>query len=283
MNKKIGFILLLVTLVSCERELYYTFKEYQPKLVINALLNNEDRIAVSISNAEPFGSRNEPAILPNATVSLFIDGVRQTDLTYDAFEKKYMYGFNAMPGREYRVVASAPGYPPAEGIARLPGAGTFGKSVFRDSVYTDSFGFPMGEILVRIQDKRDEKNFYRIVLNYFNPTTASFDLMPIESDDPLVNQLASQRDGSVVFSDVTFNGNLRELRFRIPFGFGSGSPKFLVQLENLSEDFYLYSNSLSRYQNTGANIFSEPVLVYSNIKDGLGIFAGSQLVRDTIR
>jgi len=283
MKTKFSLILLLVTLVSCERELYYTFKEYQPKLVINGLINNEDRVAVSISTAVPFGGRNEPEILSNATVSLFIDGVRQTDLTYDAFEKKYLYGFRAMPGREYRVVASAPGYPPAEGIARLPGAGTFGKSIFRDSVFTDSFGFPMGEILVRIQDNRDEKNYYRVVLRYYNSATTNFDLLPVESDDPLVNQLASQRDGSVVFSDATFNGNMREVRFRIPFGFGSGSPKFLVQLENLSEDFYLYSNSLNRYQNTGANIFSEPVLVYSNIKDGLGIFAGSQLVRDTIR
>ena len=137
--------LLLLGLASCERELYYTFSDYQPKLVVNGLINNQDKIGLSVSTAVPFGSSNNPEYLSNAKVSFFIDGVRQPDLPFDALSAKYLYGFPAMPGREYRVVVSAPGYPSVEGTAKLPSAGSFGKATFQDSVATDSFGFPSKE------------------------------------------------------------------------------------------------------------------------------------------
>jgi hypothetical protein len=274
---------LLLGLASCERELFYTYRDYQPKLVVNGLINNQDKIGLTVSTAVPFGSSNNPEYLSNAKVSFFIDGVRQPDLPFDAVNNRYGYDFPAMPGREYRVVVSAPGYPSVEGTAKLPSAGSFGRSTFQDSVSTDSFGFPEGAITVRINDNGAEKNWYRIKILYFNTTQALFDLLPVESEDPLVNQLASQSDGSYVFNDATFNGRNREIRFKTPFGYAQGTPRFMIEMENLSEDFYLYSTSLNRYENTGAALFREPVFVYSNIRDGLGIFAGASLFRDTIR
>jgi hypothetical protein len=47
--------LLLLGLASCERELFYTYRDYQPKLVVNGLINNQDKISLSVSTAVPCG------------------------------------------------------------------------------------------------------------------------------------------------------------------------------------------------------------------------------------
>jgi hypothetical protein len=57
----------------------------------------------------------------------------------------------------------------------------------------------------------------------------------------------------------------------------------MVLKEHLSNDYYQYVTSLNRYQNAGSTLFQEPVFVFSNVKNGLGICSGYQVQRDTIR
>ena len=53
------------------------------------------------------------------------------------------------------------------------------------------------------------------------------------------------------------------------------SPKTIkLQIWNTSKDLYDYSLSLRKFNATANNPFSEPTPVYSNVKNGLGIFAG---------
>ena len=47
-----------------------------------------------------------------------------------------------------------------------------------------------------------------------------------------------------------------------------------IHIQHLSKDLYTYVKYLKLYQNYHSNPFSEPVAVYSNVKNGAGIFAG---------
>jgi hypothetical protein len=51
-----------------------------------------------------------------------------------------------------------------------------------------------------------------------------------------------------------------------------------LEIYKLSNDLYKYIKSVNKQQQVGDNPFSEPVFVYTNIKNGLGIFAGYSVV-----
>lgn len=276
-------LLAMALLSSCERELNFKFKSYNPKLVVNALLNNREELSVSVSSSVPFSTPGNPQIVENALVTLFIDGVKQPRLTYNGFNKVYTAPIRPQPGRVYRILVEAPGFVSVSAEAVLPAGGNYSPASFKDSVYVDSTGFPLGQITVRINDDPSKKNYYRLKLYHYESSIGDFMELPVDSEDPLVNQFASQLDGGVVFSDATFNGKQRVIYFKTPFGYGQGTPKFMVLKEDLSEDYYLYVTSLNRYQNAGSTLFQEPVFVYSNVKDGIGIFSGYYLQRDTLR
>lgn len=277
------WLLALCCFTSCERDLQFKFNSYNPKLVVNALLNNQEQLTVSVSASVPFASAGNPQWIENAKVSLFVDGVLQAPLSYNGFNKNYAAPLVPQAGKVYRILVEAPGYVSVEAEAKLPAPGRFGASSFKDSVYLDTAGFPIGQITVRMLDDGSAENYYRIKLFYYERVLDDFVELPIDSEDPLVNQFASNIDGGVVFSDATFNGNRRDVFFKTPFGYGQDSPKFMVLKEHLSKDYYLYVTSLSRYQNTGSTLFQEPVFVFSNVKNGLGICSGYQVQRDTIR
>ncbi len=282
--KRLSLLLLAgVVFGSCERELDFKYNSYSPKLVVNALLNNQEQLTVSVSASVPFASSGSPQVIENAKVSLFVDGVLQAPLSYNGFNKNYAASLVPQAGKVYRILVEAPGYVSVEAESKLPAQGSFGASVFKDSVYIDTAGFPLGQITVRILDDGSMENFYRIKLFYYERVLDDFVELPIDSEDPLVNQFARNIDGGVVFSDATFNGNRRDVFFKTPFGFGQDVPKFMVLKEHLSKDYYQYVTSLSRYQNAGSTLFQEPVFVFSNVKNGLGICAAYQVQRDTIR
>ncbi|MFN3489296.1 MAG: DUF4249 domain-containing protein [Emticicia sp.] len=66
----------------------------------------------------------------------------------------------------------------------------------------------------------------------------------------------------------TFNGKTYKSR---PSALGS---KLTLQIANLSKEFYDYQLSLFKFQDSQDNPFAEPAPVFSNIKNGLGCFAG---------
>ena len=50
-----------------------------------------------------------------------------------------------------------------------------------------------------------------------------------------------------------------------------------IRLVNTSEAYFNYLTSFNMYQRTINNPFATPVQVYSNINNGMGIFAGGTL------
>ena len=83
------------------------------------------------------------------------------------------------------------------------------------------------------------------------------------------------------------HGEIKALEFEIPFYDESGYEDgydwsykisgIRIYLHNISKSYYYYRTSLELYQNTSGNPFAQPVQVYSNIENGFGIFAGSQI------
>ena len=92
--------------------------------------------------------------------------------------------------------------------------------------------------------------------------------------------------GRAVFSDALFDGASHDMEIAFePYTYEEFEPRFLVVLSTLSYDFFMYHHTLDRHRDAGigSDYASEvfPIPVYTNIKNGYGIFAG--YVSDTYR
>ena len=83
--------------------------------------------------------------------------------------------------------------------------------------------------------------------------------------------------GGILFNDKPFNKSLQELVFEPNFSFKNTIHEpieIIIELRTVSKEYYDYFNSAYR-QNAQENVpFSDPTIIYSNVTNGLGVFAG---------
>ncbi|AFK02323.1 hypothetical protein Emtol_1174 [Emticicia oligotrophica DSM 17448] len=148
------------------------------------------------------------------------------------------------------------------------------------------------EFVFRWKDLPNQKNYYKIggYLDYYYevPTIRSNRLTYLTRRSITVANLSDQRayfndaneDGSLMvtlksavyrslgLSAISFNGKTYRNR---PSPLGA---KLILELGNLSKEFYDYHTTLFRSNDVEDNPFAEAVPVYTNVKNGLGCFAG---------
>lgn len=135
--------------------------------------------------------------------------------------------------------------------------------LFMDSVY--DYDLDNQEVIfVGLQEAR--RRVYATISNgNSNNTSTEFGL-----DAPLEQ-----------FSDVRFNGEttrfvFRDLYRRIPPHVEDYGLELEVRF--LSEEYYNYFTSYAKYAYNEGNFLAEPVIVFNNIENGFGVFAGYQSV-----
>lgn len=94
--------------------------------------------------------------------------------------------------------------------------------------------------------------------------------------------ILSELDNGLLFSDVHLDGQLIDLTLDADF-FIAIPPQsernytfgdVYVELRSTSKAYYLYHSTLSRQRKSANTPFSEPVVIYNNIEQGLGNFSG---------
>jgi hypothetical protein len=90
------------------------------------------------------------------------------------------------------------------------------------------------------------------------------------SDDGQEGTVIASPKGSVLKHTGSYTINGKNYKIK-PSKLGT---KIRLQLFNLSKEFYDYQLSLFKFNSTDGNPFAEPAPVFSNVKNGLGCFAG---------
>ena len=98
-------------------------------------------------------------------------------------------------------------------------------------------------------------------------------------------------DRELVIADKHFNGAVKELIIfirsheleAVQSPVNGRQYRAVVELNNITADQYKYRKSYRAYRDSDGNPFAEPVLVYTNIKHGYGLFSTYNLAVDTIR
>ncbi len=168
------------------------------------------------------------------------------------------------------------------------------------------------EIGIRIKDPAQQKNFYRLSVffreeytgyehGYLSGYYLYFNLQGVSNETSSSNILGlvdgESSDEFHVFTDELFDGKEIVIRFKINDYVLEPTPgyehlfekptmevkrSYILNLQSIPQDTYLYLKSKDAAEQVFETFFTEPVQIYTNIENGVGIFGAITNNRRTI-
>jgi hypothetical protein len=287
-----GFLLLLA---SCTMVVPVDLPDQEPRLVVNSFLKAGDLIQVRVTRSQPLsiGYNDTFHVVRNAMVVLITDGTHRDTLDFDhSFETYSRMGKTAQSGRDYRVEVSAAGFDPVHAEATVPEPVAIDSLRLEKFVRTNIDNVLESDLFITFTDPAGQNDFYGMRI-YFEPKDLGgvYDIC-YSTRDPVLN------NGSDIFNQVDPIFYCGTVRFRDNLIDGSRYTATVsiseydlndqmegtihVELLSYSEDLYRYVASTQLQFDTGNNPFAEPVIVFNNITNGFGIFAGQSAHKRSI-
>jgi len=302
-----GLVLLTVILYmlfSCTKIVNIELPTTKPKPVVFSLIENKHTVKLYFNNSYNILDYVDSNHLysDKADIKCYLNGQYQENLYY---KEGYFYTLNTSPnpGDTIAVIVS-----PENGQQQLfaetviPSKISIDTIVFTDSVFHDQDETYYSSIQLSFNDPAGRKNFYEIYIRakcLCDETVEYESVMGYHSDDPVITSegiitpfgstgnadFYDTEPVSVIFSDSLFSGEnvLLNIAFMRPCEYVTGQYqpcKFAlsVYLSNVTKEYYLYRKTLYKHLiSQESNLWSgyvEPIQMYSNIKGGLGVFAG---------
>jgi hypothetical protein len=300
MKKPIRLLLIALAAVSCEKVISPgKLPEQDSRLVVNCLMYADSIIKVDVSLSKSILD-NKPYVLPeNADCELYEDDTPVEKLVHQG-KGRYTAAKIPTSGHIYKVKVILQGYASCEGSTKIPteanltGVTRYDTLKSRLSIFEDTTGGPASKkifvsgslkLSFRISDNSSEKNYYSATATafYFDSTGNSIpgmcQLNYPETNDPFAEELEqgpwleiddSKSAGGYVTTEIELSPDGMQLDFK-PTDF-----IILMQVHSLTAEYFNYQKSLNQQAMVSGDIFSEPVLVYSNVSNGMGIVAAAR-------
>lgn len=279
--KYIIFMSISVLALSCSKEIDLNLPAYNSKIVVNGEMDTENDISLEVSRSIPIMQSNDSTgyLIKDAVVQIFENGTNIGTANY--FSGKYVLAAKPKPGASYQIKVSSGTYTPVQANLRIP------KKLpvvlnYKDSIGLDAFGFKVGQISLSFTDDGSVSNYYKLLIRYYNAGTTVWFPFEITSNDILFINNDKLNDGGYMFSDRTFSGKTKNLYFEVPFGLAQGTPKFEVSIKSFDSDYNDYLKAVENYRQNGNGFSNEPVILKSNVTNGIGMVGGVSNLRDTI-
>lgn len=291
--------LLLLLLSGCEQEYIFTGKLPAPRLVLYSFIEPDSLIEIRVSKTRAIGQSDSAYIARNVEGEIYINGQYKAKLSH--FENdRYRTGISASEGDRVRVVVRASGVPEASAETIVPDQ--------LPLISTDTFIYG-GNIYFRVQISEQDPGYkyYRFLLERITVSkTENYDLGEVlnnetknnwfyRKNEPLLYNrndidLGSEDDNEYniynIFNNETFRGTNYTLKINtshIPSyeydilytqenerGHYLAETTYNIGLYRIDEATYLYLKSEEEAYR-GEGILSDPIKVYSNVNQGVGV------------
>lgn len=296
--------LFLLSLFSCEKAVNISIPESEQKLVILSNFSSIEPLKVTVTRSEELLSSDTNFVaISNADVGIYQDGVLLESLTFVPqppplglfFQTNT---FQPVIGTTYELRARAPGLPMVTATSALPKAVELTNFKLRNVEKTTTFQGDRAtynySLDISLQDPLPSGNQYHLLIKQQKLAMAEGDGRPSETsiDQPQViavtrasTTLENYHRGGFLFDDSEQNG--QQLNYTFQFQTSTSNineklGKLYVELRTVSEDYYLFNQSISNaFQSSGEPV-DQPVIIYSNVENGFGIFAGYSVVKDSL-
>lgn len=308
MKRIVLYTLVAILATACEKTVKVDIPTKDPKLVINGLLVKGETVSLHIGKSrgvlDPDNFTSgliEQYTVKNAVVALFENGVSIDTLQYRASDYIYYSPRNraARDGATYMIKATAPGFTMAETVSGVPSQSVIAGVVWNKNVRTDAEGRSIDDITIKLNDPAAEKNFYMVQVFMAMPysyvpihciSTLDKDIEQMGETDPL-DPDNCYNGGELLMKDVNFNGGLKQLKLSVgslelvtythPINGTVYRPH--IKVYRITEEHFRFLKSMDAYDQASENPFAEPTNVFTNVKNGYGIFSISTVAVDTLR
>ncbi len=243
-----------------------------------------------------------------------IDSIVKYDNTGNQIATKFESGkyrnkaIKIESGKKYNIQIEAEGFETVKAETNIPSAIKIEKIDTFTTIHSENYEtYTDKNAKIYFSDPSGERNFYRIKaetasLSILKMAEDSFIVYPeysggnLNSNDPVFGTDdtedifgGSSYNRFSIFDDKLFDGKQYGLSVILNSIYTYNNNEsyytgekynftfriFRIELSSISEAMYLHLNSVGKQSNTGFALFTEPVLIYSNIDNGAGIFAGS--------
>lgn len=284
MNKILKYlhvVILFLIAVSCEKYIDMKIPDKGRKPVVNCMFYNDSVFIVQVFESKFILDDAGYQPIENAFVTISENGIVSDTLTY--YSQGYYKSNNLISqiGKNYEIEATFNGNTAtSEGIIPSKQIITNIDTLLYSDQHNDNFRFN-----IKINDTENETNYYMLKIEKVNSVYYNNNIQIIYSNSEALS-IETQWQGSQVINDNLFNGKAKTFSLDIDlsnlYNYNNEPIKFYISLYSISKDYYLYAVTSQAQQNTNGSPFSEPVMVYNNIKNGYGIFAGASVYKDSI-
>jgi len=286
-------------LLSCEKEVSVALPEIESQLVVNALLVEGSAVKLYLSHSKMINDSSS-AQVSNARISFYQDD-QLVDSLSETEQGVYTGTFIIQANHLYQANIQTDQYPEIwvkDSVVSKPDIPAL-KRVTIGGYYDN--GYYYSDAKITVNDPFQTEDFYEIVLYRINSENGKTGILSIFSnDDPVIlnEGLPFIQSTGFPFSDEELNGLTKEIsvNYNLMWTFYLGDStvseeydpqyRLIIEVRKTSKAYYLFRRSVILQVNGKFpdfwNGLGNPSSLYSNVDNGLGIFAGYSFVRDTL-
>jgi hypothetical protein len=274
-TKYILILLLIILFQSCEKVIDLNINESDKKIVLNSIVKEGENIKVNLSKSKSVLDDSDIEYLENANIILTENNIVISSHTYNGMGN-YIFNKNAISGKKYKIQVNANNLTEinAETIVYKPN-----EFEITDTSTINHDGENTLGIVINIKNTESNSYFFMEAINkYGDPIYLnSYD---IKAEQDLWGEY-------LLFSNiVSGEGNIDFQFFLSKYFFAYEKNKsygnITFVLHRVSDSYYKYYISSIKQSNVSGNPFAEPVQVFNNIENGLGVFGSESLSMDTL-
>jgi len=282
----------------CESDVNFTGKEAAAKMVLNSMIDCSDSSHfIKVSESVFVFSDQEPKSIDNPNLELTLNGL-PVAVTYDhSVKENAYYKFDALlhPGDKIEIAGYSQAHGHVAGTDLVPNPPQI-LAVTPEWFTGTEDGISYLRTKIRIKDRPNEDNYYRIVIHTKtvfaedNPDEIIWTTSKVYLDQEILFKDIAGTLGNTdtnlfaIFSDEIFQGQEYSLNVYIQednfSAWGARQQHVNVEIHSLSGNLYRYLRSLELAAND--DHFSEPVKIFSNINGGYGILGTYTIDQMTI-
>jgi len=272
---KYAILFFFMIFFSCEKEVTFNF-EHKPKLCLNCILNPDSTITANLSLSKKIDKSDNFEPVKNATIYLYEKEILLGELQ-EAGNGNYKLAQKPIVGKQYKIVVEVEGFNSIMATTSIPKHPKL--SYFKDTIGINEYNILRYNLNVKLYDKPG-KDFYWLFGSWVvGNVMYSGGCHAINA--PFVDNFNRSIDSEgkygfthflqIRISDEGYDGQV--LNFRIP-DFVERDEYSAQHFLNADEhyDKYIKTTIINRMKEDSELPFYEPIQIYSNIKNGYGIF-----------
>lgn len=266
--------------------------DYDKQLSFHLLLDNNDSV-VRLVMTRNYGILEsvvnyEDWFVKGATAEIYENGQIMLSLSPVSTDSAYVLtGTLPHPfqiGNTYEIKASHPDFPSVQAKQLVPGDFQVDSLRVKHDAVPGEFGDRLDLLEIFLQDQPGVRDYYEIAIikQYYNvsydPATNTYDTIGVNEYDVDID---GYNDPNVLegfgytglISDQFFEGQAYKFQARFYGNYSPQDSSVVVRIRHVTEDYYKWSRSYQASYNEDENPLVEPVSIFNNLQNGLGIFS----------